>query len=70
MKLEHVKRNLNQIVHFVDPWNRGEEIAYKLAGCMMRKNEAGYFYEVELRDLKAKSSILVTKLEKIKEVGK
>lgn len=68
MKLEQVKRNLNQVVLFVDPRRPEEATSYQLAGCMLRKNETGYYYEVELYDLKAKSSRLITRLEDIREV--
>lgn len=67
MKLEHVKRNLNQVVQLVD--RRTNDISiYRLVGCVLRKNDDGYYYGVELRDLKA-NSVMNAKLEDIQEIS-
>ena len=59
MELEEVKRNLNKNVVYK------KETHYKLTACIIRRGKKGFFYQAELQDLKAKSSIIYSKLEDI-----
>ena len=52
MKIEEIKRNLNRMVVY-----RGKPNIYKLTACIIRRNENGFFYQVELLDVKANSVI-------------
>lgn len=61
MNISEVKRNLERIVLY-----NGAE--YILKGCIIRRNITGqFYYQAELMDTKAKSSLIVTALDKIDE---
>lgn len=61
MNISEVKRNLERTVLC-----NGAE--YILKGCIIRRNTMGrFFYQAELADTKAKSSLIVTALDKIDE---
>lgn len=62
MNISEVKRNLERTVLY-----NGAE--YVLKGCIIRRNTTGrcFTYQVELMDTKAKSSLIVTALDKIDE---
>lgn len=61
MNISEVKRNLERVVLY-----NGAE--YVLKGCIIRRNTTGrFYYQVELMDIKAKSSLIVTALDKIDE---
>ena len=59
MDISEVKKNLNKNVIYKD------ETHYKLTACVIRKGKNGFFYQAELQDLKAKNSLLYSKLEDI-----
>lgn len=59
MNISEIKRNLERIVLY-----NGAE--YILKGCIIRRNTMGrFYYQAELMDTKAKSSLIVTALDKI-----
>ena len=63
MKLEEVKRNLNEMITFDE-----KKDIYKFTGCIIRKNENGeFYYQAELSDTKHGNSLLYCKLEDITE---
>lgn len=63
MKIEEVKRNLNEMVT-----SDGKKDIYKLTGCIIRKKENGeFYYQAELLDTKHGNSLLYCKLEDITE---
>lgn len=66
MKLEEVKRNLNKPVQYE---TAGGVREYLLTGCILRKNEKGYFYQAELQDTANRNSILICRLEMVKTGG-
>ncbi len=61
MKIEEVKQNLGKFVEF-----NGTKGVYKLTACILRRNEAGFFYQAELLDIKHGASVLVCKLEDVR----
>ena len=61
MTLEEVKRNMNKAVKY-----KGST-RYELAACILRKNENGFFYQAELKDVKA-NSVIICKLEDVEGV--
>ena len=63
MELEQVKRNLNKMVVY-----KGIPNIYKLTACTLRKNEEGFFYQVELQDTKNKNSVIIGGMKDIDEV--
>ncbi len=60
MDIKRIKFNLNQRV-----LHNGTE--YIFTGCTLRLNNEGYYYEAELRDTRARSSILICRLNEIEE---
>lgn len=52
MKLEEVKRCLNKPVRYE---TAGGDREYLLTGCILRKNDKGYFYQAELQDTSNKN---------------
>lgn len=61
MDIAEVKRNFQKPVRYLLSGN-----SYFLTACIMRENSSGeYFYQVELRDKKAGSSLLICRLEDI-----
>lgn len=65
MNIEEVKRNINQKVLYP---LYGKDTEYILLACILRKNNAGFFYQAEIKDLKA-NSVLIVKIEDIKPIG-
>ena len=63
MDIREVKCCLNQIVFYTDV--DGIEKPYKLTGCMIRKNDDGFFYQAELQDITANNSLIYCSLIKI-----
>lgn len=61
MSIEEIKRNLNKMVVY-----KGIPNVYRLTACIIRKNEKGFFYQVEILDVKA-NSIIFCKLEDIEK---
>ena len=60
MNISEVKRNLERTVLY-----NGAEY---MKGCIIRRNTTGrFYYQAELMDTKAKSSLIVTALDKIDE---
>ena len=66
MKLEEVKRHLNKPVQYETAGGAKE---YLLTGCILRKNEKGYFYQAELQDTANCNSVLICRLERVKTGG-
>ncbi len=62
MELEQVKRNLNKMVVYKDIAN-----IYRLTACIIRKNENGFYYQVELEDTKSNNSKIYGGLKDITE---
>lgn len=63
MKLEEVKRQLNKPVRYE---TAGGDREYLLTGCILRKNDKGYFYQAELQDIANQKSILICRLDDVK----
>ena len=63
MKIEEVKRNLNKKVNY-----GGNTDTYILTGCILRRNETGFYYQVELSDTKHGKSLLICRLEDVEEI--
>ncbi len=63
MTLQEVKMNMNRAVLF-----RGSE--YQLVGCIFRLNDktGDFYYQAELLDLKNGRSVVICKLEEVKEI--
>lgn len=60
MELAEVKKNLNNEVLY-------NNAKYKLLGCIIRRNEKGFFYQAELQDLNCRS-LLICKLTDIEAI--
>ena len=60
MDIKRVKYNLNRKV-----LHNGTE--YLFTGCTLRLTKDGFCYEAELKDLRARSSTLICRLEDIQE---
>lgn len=60
MDISQVKKNLGQKVVY-------NETEYLFSGCIIRVDEYGFYYQAELQDLKANSSIIICRLLEIKE---
>lgn len=66
MELEKIKRNLNNVVIYTN--EDGVKIPYFLTACILRKDKKNqFYYEVELKDVKANFSVLICDLGKIEE---
>lgn len=62
MTIHEVKMNLNQKVLYNDK-------EYIFTGCTIRVDKNGnYYYQAELKDLSAISSLLICKLEEVEKV--
>lgn len=63
MEIREVKNSLNKMVKY-------RKIAgiYKLTGCILRKNEKGFFYQAELLDTKHGNSITICRLEEVEVI--
>lgn len=64
MKIEEVKHSLNKTV--IRSTGAGS-FPYLFTGCVLRKNDLGYYYQAEIQDPNNKNSVLVCRLEEIKE---
>lgn len=63
MDISQVKKNLGRMVVY-----NGTE--YLFSGCIIRPNEHGFYYQAELQDLKANSSVVICRLPDVKEESK
>lgn len=68
MDISEVKRNLNKTVFLNDSKLHAENVPYILTGCILRLNEHGYYYQVELKDVRHSSSLVIASLNNIREV--
>lgn len=66
MDIKEVKPNLNKNVLYINQ-KAGINSEYILTACIIRRNEKGFFYQVELNDMKS-NSIIIASLEDIKAV--
>lgn len=53
-------------------YNIGREVTYQgakylLTACIMRQGSNGFYFQAELTDLRARSSLLIADLKKVKE---
>lgn len=64
MKAEEIKANLNKRVRYVNN-HSGVDADYILTGAIFRRGEKGFFYQVELQDLKNNKSIMICSLDDI-----
>lgn len=62
MELKDVKFSLGKKVRLV---TRDINAEYLFTGCILRKNERGYFYQAELQDLKNKRSVVICRLDEV-----
>ena len=60
MDIQRVKFNLGKQVRW-----RGKP--YKLTACIMRVRNDGFYYQGELQDAKARSSLIIADLKEIEE---
>lgn len=63
MKIEEVKKNAGKMVEY-----NGIKGVYKLTACILRWNEAGFFYQAELLDTKHGRSLIICKLEDVRAI--
>lgn len=64
MDISQVKKNLGRKVIY-------NETEYLFSGCIIRPDEQhGFYYQAELQDLKANSSVIICRLPEIKEESK
>lgn len=64
MKISEVKRNLERIVMY-------NGTKYVMKGCIIRRAITGeFFYQAELLDITAKSSLLIAELTEVDELDK
>lgn len=61
MEIKNAKKIIGEKVKY-------KETPYLLNACILRKNIDGYFYQAELKDLKAKSSLVICKLSEVEEI--
>ena len=59
MKIEEVKKNLNRMIDY-----KGDKDTYKLNACILKKNKDGFYYRLELLDVKA-NSLLNCRIEDV-----
>lgn len=64
MKIEEVKRSLNKTV--IRSTGTGS-FPYLFTGCVLRKNDLGYYYQAEIQDPDNENSVLICRLEEINE---
>lgn len=60
MDISQVKKNLGRKVVY-----NGME--YLFSGCIIRPDGHGFYYQAELQDLKANSSVIICRLHEVKE---
>lgn len=60
MDISRVKFNLGRKVIY-------DDTEYLLTACTIRPSEHGFFYQAELQDTSASSSVIITSLSKINE---
>lgn len=60
MKIEEVKHALGKIVKRI-----GSERPYRLVGCVLRKNDKGYYYQAELLDVEHGNSVVLCALDDV-----
>ena len=61
MDLSDVKMYLNKRITYKDT-------VYILTGCILRKNQNGFYYQAEIKCINA-NSIVICRLEDVKEYG-
>lgn len=61
MDIKRVKYNLGRQVSF-------DGVTYLFAGCIMRQGEHGFYFQAELKDNNAKSSLVIADLKKVEEI--
>ena len=60
MDIQRVKFNLGRQVRF-----RGKP--YRMTACVMRPGSTGFHFQAELKDAKAKSSLVIADLKEVEE---
>lgn len=68
MTIEQVKSNLNKVVLFSDPQLHMKNQKYTLVGCTIRRDERGFYYQAEIQDIVQPKSVMICRLENIKEL--
>lgn len=65
-----IKRNLNKPVKLTNPKLYIEDSEYILTGATIRKDDTTgeFYYQAELQDISNSKSILICRLEEIKEI--
>lgn len=61
MDINRVKYNLGRQVTFCS-------VPYTLTACIMRQGEQGFYFQAELKDNNAKSSLVIADLKKVEEI--
>lgn len=68
MNATEIKANLNKKVVYKNE-QAGIETEYILTGAIYRKNESGFYYQAEIKDVKSNNSLIICKLDDITPVG-
>ena len=63
MDIKDVKKNLNSMVVY-----KGIADIYRLTACILRKGEAGLYYQAELLDTKHGKSVIITDLKDVEDI--
>lgn len=63
MDIKDVKKNLNSMVIY-----KGIVDVYRLTACILRKGEAGLYYQAELFDTKHRNSVIIADLKDVEEI--
>lgn len=61
MDISKVKRNLGRKILYNDT-------EYVLSACIIRISEEGFFYQAEIQDITALRSVVICRLEDLKEI--
>lgn len=70
MKSKEAVNCLNDKVLFSNPKLYMENREYILRAVILRKNENGYFYQAEIQDTVQPKSVMICRLEDLREVNK
>lgn len=65
MDISEVKQNLNRKVCYSNKRMNLDRVEYILTGCILRKNENGYYYTAELKSVTQPVSIMHVELDDI-----
>ncbi len=69
MDISRVKYCLGKRVKVFEPQHCLNGVDFILTGCTIRKSADGkFFYQAEVKDLKAKSSVIICRLDDIEEI--